>query len=178
MLHTRTGLITLVGIGFCASALAQDEAAFNVDLAECVGLDTEAARFACYEERVEAARTGSSAPAASDSAQRATAPATADSASATAESAPAGNVAARRAPVRPEEQEVDEIFSTITALREMLPNQWVITLDNGQVWQMNNAKRYPLRVGLDVRLYSTNWGPSYRLTALEHGGFVVVQQAL
>jgi hypothetical protein len=33
-------------------------------------------------------------------------------------------------------------------------------------------------VGLEVRLTSTRWGDSYRLTAPEHGGFVQVRRAL
>jgi hypothetical protein len=79
-------------------------------------------------------------------------------------------------PVGKEEFERHEIFATITALRELAPNTYAITLDNGQIWQMNAPRRYPLRVGLDVRLYSTRWGTSYRLTAPEHGSFVQVER--
>lgn len=70
-----------------------------------------------------------------------------------------------------------EFSGTITDLRETIPDRWVITLDNGQVWQMNQSKRYPLRVGLDVRVYPTRWGPSYRLSAPDHGGYVQVRRA-
>ena len=69
----------------------------------------------------------------------------------------------------------DEIFATVTALRETIPNTLVITLDNGQVWQQTQAKRYPLRVGSEVRLYSTRWGSSYRLTSPDRGSFITVR---
>ena len=70
----------------------------------------------------------------------------------------------------------NEIVATITALRERGPNAYLITLDNGQMWDQVRPEWYPLRPGQQVRLYPTNWGSSYRLSAIEHGGFIQVTQ--
>ena len=70
----------------------------------------------------------------------------------------------------------NEIRATITALRERGPNAWLITLDNGQMWDQVRPQWYPLRPGQQVRLYPTNWGSSYRLSALERGGYIQVTQ--
>jgi len=70
----------------------------------------------------------------------------------------------------------NEIHATITALRERGPNSWLITLDNGQMWDQVRPQWYPLRPGQQVRLYPTNWGSSYRLSALERGGYIQVTQ--
>lgn len=69
-----------------------------------------------------------------------------------------------------------EIFATVTALRETVPNTYVITLDNGQVWRQMRPKRYYIRTGQSVRLYSTHWGPSFRLTAEGVGGYIQVER--
>ncbi len=70
----------------------------------------------------------------------------------------------------------NEIHATITALRERGPNSWLITLDNGQMWDQVRPQWYPLRPGQQVRLYPTQWGSSYRLSALERGGYIQVTQ--
>ena len=70
----------------------------------------------------------------------------------------------------------NEIHATITALRQRGPNSWLITLDNGQMWDQVRPQWYPLRPGQQVRLYPTNWGSSYRLSALERGGYIQVTQ--
>jgi hypothetical protein len=165
----------LLGCGMMASSSAQNSDALNVDLAECVALESEEARFACYQERVDAALAHEDDGVAveSESAAAPSRPATPARRAAEPARAPAAATRANEAAV---EQEPEEILGTITALRERTPNTWVITLDNGQVWHMNRPKRYPLRVGQDVRLYQTGWGSSYRLTAPEHGSFVQVER--
>jgi len=57
-----------------------------------------------------------------------------------------------------------------------VPNTLLITLDNGQVWRQTQPEPYPLRVGHDVRLYSTNWGGAYRLTAANLHGNIQVER--
>jgi hypothetical protein len=151
----------LLGLSIVGNASGQDNDALNVDVSECVALESEVARFVCYEERVESARTQGSSPPATAPAQPGTTP---------------DNASAVRGSDQTDEPDAEEIFGTITALRETGPNIHVITLDNGQVWQMNQPRRYPLRVGLEVRLYSTRWGSSYRLTAPEHGSYVQVRR--
>ena len=64
----------------------------------------------------------------------------------------------------------------MTDLRETVPNSYVITLENGQVWRQMRAKWYPLRLGQRVRVHSTGWGDAYRLTIEETGGFIQVER--
>jgi len=162
----------ILATGLCANASAQDADALNVDLAQCVDLDTEQARFECYQERVDAALEHRD----SGTQESAAGPASRAAATSTAAAARPNEAARQTDTFRSNEFESEEIFSTITALQERLPNTWVITLENGQVWAMNQPRRYPLRVGLDVKLYSTQWGTSYRLTSPEHGSFVQVER--
>ena len=70
----------------------------------------------------------------------------------------------------------NEILATIADLRERQPNAWLITLDNGQMWDQVRPQWYPLTPGDEVRLYPTNWGSSYRLTRIDRGGYIQVQQ--
>lgn len=66
--------------------------------------------------------------------------------------------------------------ATVTAVREIEPDKLLITLDNGQIWRQNRAGRYPLRVGANVVLRPSRWGPSYRLTDPSVGGFIQVER--
>jgi hypothetical protein len=52
----------------------------------------------------------------------------------------------------------------------------MITLDNGQVWRQMQPKRYPLQPGYDVRIYSSRWGNSYRLSSPILNGFIQVER--
>ena len=65
-----------------------------------------------------------------------------------------------------------EWVGSVTALRQREPNQFVITLDSGEVWQQRGADRYPLRVGQKVRIYQTRFGT--RLQADGVNGFIHV----
>ncbi len=69
-----------------------------------------------------------------------------------------------------------EIVATVTELHETVPNTWLITLDNGQVWRQNTAQRFALRVGERVTLRATKWGASYRLSADTLSGFIQVER--
>lgn len=72
--------------------------------------------------------------------------------------------------------EAREFRATIAALRKRLPNQYVITLDNGQTWLQSPPEIYPLRVGDEVRLYPTRWGEAYRLSVAKLKGFIQVER--
>ena len=61
-----------------------------------------------------------------------------------------------------------------TELRQTVPNAYVITLDNGQVWRQAHPMPYPLRTGLVVRLRETTFG--YRLSAPELHGQINVER--
>lgn len=113
------------------------------------------------------------------------------------ESAPAEEAAADRqaqpAPARQAARERDarerdadapqstaetEIVATVAALSQRLPNQHVITLENGQVWRQRVPEQYPIRVGQQVRISSGRWGGGtrYRLEAENVGGFIQVDR--
>ena len=69
----------------------------------------------------------------------------------------------------------NEWVGTITALKLRAPNQYLITLDSGQVWSQQVAERYALRVGQRVRVYESKWGSSKRLEADGVKGFIQVE---
>jgi hypothetical protein len=148
-------------VGF-QPVLGQGSDTATADLTECVELESPEARFACYEARrsavLEERERAAAAPAPAEEAAETDA-GHADS------SAPTGADAKA------------EVLATITALRQTVPNSYVITLDNGQVWRQMQPKWYPLRVGHQVRIRSTQWGGSYRLSLVGMSGFIQVERA-
>lgn len=70
----------------------------------------------------------------------------------------------------------NELVDTVTNLDERIPNQWEITLASGQVWHQINSKRYRLREGMEVRIYPSPFGGSFRLTAANVNGFIQVRR--
>jgi hypothetical protein len=68
------------------------------------------------------------------------------------------------------------IVATVTALKETVPNAYLITLDNGQVWRQDVPQRYPLEAGQRVTLSRTKWGVAYRLSAEGLHGFIQVER--
>lgn len=192
-------------------AAAQSDSGLEVDVAECVEIESPAERFRCYESRVDSAlreqggEAGSAAGDASGRAAPASPPSPASPSAARAESsraAPSRGEAASRAAARAAVPEIDasespsvddfglrapreeaddakqqeELYGTIAALRETVPNSYLITLENGQVWRQMRPEFYPLREGHRVRIYSTRWGSSYRLTVEELKGFIQVER--
>lgn len=185
---------------------AQDTAtnSLTVDVGDCVNLKSRRARFACYEKHVDAAQrergaAGQVAQAASSRADLKPAEAAAPSAArrdAQASVAPLRERAAAATPAeaekatpkarvadqsvaaeKPQTKDASEIISTITALRPTVPNSYLITLANGQIWRQMRPERYELRVGQRVRLYSTpRWGSAYRLTVEKLKGFIQVER--
>lgn len=200
-MHTRgmagVGLLVAsLGIGLAGSraALAQEPGELEVDVAACVDLESDLERFACYERQVEAARGGDRAGTADDDAPagrdpQASAPEADGSSNASraaeASLAPEASQAAR-APRTGEDfgfrdfsdepERAPELHAVVAALREREPNQYLITLENGQMWRQMRPARYPLRAGHAVRIYPTGWGSSYRLTAEELNGYIQVER--
>ena len=73
--------------------------------------------------------------------------------------------------------ESDTFEGVITALRETVPNAWVVTLDNGQVWRQDYPERYRLQVGQPVRIArARGFGGGFRLTVAELGGSIQVER--
>jgi hypothetical protein len=105
-----------------------------------------------------------------------------------APAAPAGSPGAQASerPVRVENARVrrrespdasEEFEGVITALRETVPNAWVVTLDNGQVWRQDYPEPYRLQVGQSVQISeSRGFGRGYRLTVAALGGSIQVER--
>ncbi len=186
-------------------AAAETRESLEVDVSGCVELDSPEERFACYERSVEAAqreRSGASSPASRAAEPARTGAARSSGASidvsrsraAAAARGPASSQAAEEAAIvereitlrseadfgKPAREREDaarqEMLSTISALRETVPNTYLITLENGQVWRQMEAKRYRLQVGDSVRVYPSRWGSSYRLSVEGLNGFIQVER--
>jgi hypothetical protein len=156
-----TGLAAIYGVD---PVLAQqDSGPVTVEVSECLELESPDERLACFENRVDTARQeGSAAPPAEPSVTPAPNDADYDSADKTLDA--------------PSPADRPEIVGTIAGLRETVPNAYLITLENGQVWRQMRPKAYPLRAGDAVRIYPTNWGPAYRLTVEGIGSFIQVER--
>jgi hypothetical protein len=152
----RVALAVVIGCSVAPPyALAQEAASVTVEVGECVNLPSPEDRFACYERQVEAARI-SPTPV-------------------SPVSAPTASTETATAPAK-EAEGSQEIVATIAEARQTVPNKYVITLDNGQVWRQTYAERYPIRPGLKVKLRPSRWGGNFTLTAEEHGGFIQVER--
>jgi hypothetical protein len=189
-------LALVTGLLGIHAARAQGASGLTIDVGECVNLTAAEERLACYDRQAEAALRRRAEPdaAAAEAPPSGAGPAASATATAAA-SAPAIAAAARRpddppavdaqqrTSARPSSASAprepaagDEVIATITALRETVPNAYIITLDNGQVWRQAVPQRYPLRTGQRVRLHTTKWGTSYRLTADEVSSFIQVDR--
>lgn len=169
-------ILALAGSALVGSpaGFAQAAGDLSIQVGECVELRSAAERYACFERQVdealeeEAGTNDGGAPGGQGTQGDTPAPASETPNSATA---PPGASA-----VAEEDERPGQVVSTITALDERLPDQYVITLENGQAWRQMASKRYPLRVGQQVRVYPTHWGNSYRLVAGESKGFIQVER--
>jgi len=180
MTETAAALTAAIGIVLgIQAALAQGADSLTVDVGECVSLASPEERFACYERQVGAART---APAASPPDTRAAgsgpaAPASGPEPDSVTGARPAavGDAAPSAAPQAAATEPL-EFVATVTSLRQTVPNSYVITLDNGQVWRQSYAEWYPLRPGQTVRVRPSRWGGTFWLTADEANGFIQVKR--
>jgi hypothetical protein len=73
-------------------------------------------------------------------------------------------------------EESSSIVAVVTALKETVPNAYLITLDNGQVWRQSSPQRFSLETGQQVTLSRTKWGQAYRLSAEGLHGFLQVER--
>jgi len=68
------------------------------------------------------------------------------------------------------------ITGKVAALRETVPNSYLITLDNGQVWRQMRPKVFPIREGQQVEVYPTKWGTAFRLEVADLNGYIQVER--
>jgi len=74
------------------------------------------------------------------------------------------------------DKKANELIATVAELKELNRNRFIITLENGQVWEQMDTKRFILSEGDEVRIYATRWGNSFRLASLSHNGFIQVKR--
>lgn len=173
----------LAGFVAMRPALGQDSGRVTVDVERCIELGSDAERRECFAAEVDAVLEAQGATEANDrsgAAEDVEADRAADTGDETASERTrrARGQADERAAdaARKSEAAEDEYFGTITELRERAPNRYAIALDNGQIWEQVTGKRYPLRPGLEVRIYPSRWGESYRLSGEGTGGYIQVRR--
>lgn len=189
--HALAALTLGLGIIAGSTVLAQPEQSLMVDVGPCINIQSTLERFDCYESRVDAARnSGDSAattPARRESRETVipaprpeqTQQPTQQAGTSTRNNRAASDDSSFGLP-EPREQQREakqqELRSTISALRETVPNSHIITLENGQVWRQMRPERYRIQVGHDVRIYPSPFGSSFRLSADELRGFIQVER--
>ena len=70
----------------------------------------------------------------------------------------------------------NELIARVAEIKELGLNRFLITLENGQVWEQMETERFALAEGDAVRIYSTRWGGSFRLSSQSHKGFIQVKR--
>jgi hypothetical protein len=70
------------------------------------------------------------------------------------------------------------LYDRIAKVEEREPGRWLITLASGQRWYQSNSQRLRLRVGMDVRIYPSPLGGSFRMARNdgESTGFIQVSR--
>lgn len=166
----------LGGLGLQPTS-AQNSDAVTVDVAPCTHLESAEARLACFGARVDAVleQRGLTEERKDRAARRNDERSSRQEQRAERRAERGSNADPRLADAVEESGEA-EYTGTIVAIRERLPNAYVITLDNGQIWQQTEPKQYPLRPGAEVRLYPTRWGTYYRLHELGSGSHIQVRK--
>jgi hypothetical protein len=72
----------------------------------------------------------------------------------------------------------EELHDRITDLREREPGRWLVMLESGQVWYQTNSQRMRLRKGMEVRIYPSPLGGSFRMARVGGAdtGFIQVDR--
>lgn len=74
------------------------------------------------------------------------------------------------------EVEIEEQLDQIISLRKRGPGRWLITLESGQVWHQVNSKSFRLDEGMDIIIFPSPFGGSFRLKRDEMKGFIQVKR--
>jgi len=162
MNRTFVVLILAPLLGAACASLAREEQPPSLEA--CASERDDAKRLECYDRAARAA-PAKSAPAAPAEPAKSTSATPAASAAAESKAPGAtddpesrfgyrGDVAREEHDRRKAEQEqIKEITATITDLRTLPYGEWVITLDNGQVWvQKFPTKQFTVKVGDRVKI--------------------------
>lgn len=184
-----------LSLALLAPVTAAQAPSLVVDVGPCITLETAVERYTCYENQVDAVLSGGPGTQGStnSAAPRAAAPPR-DSGNANAGSQSTARSAARESVDNPDDfgfprevieqrrgeepqQPVTEVHSVIAELEQVIPHQYIITLENGQVWRQSRpAPNMRLQAGHHVRIYPTRWGDDMRMSVEELNGFVQVSR--
>jgi hypothetical protein len=150
-----------------------------MDASPCLDIVSPIERLACFEEQANAAQgRGTSIP------QVEPQPASSETLQEVAQEAesasmpPADNFESNfglpeeKVNEGKEKAQANELIARVANLKVLAPNRFLITLENGQVWEQMQTRRFALAEGDEVRIYPTRWGSSYRLSSLSHKGFI------
>lgn len=140
--------------------LAQNPTPVMIDVSSCLPLESTLERYDCYEKQVKS----NQAPSIKRSSITLTKPVVAKDEN------------FGFPPKEDSDKKITELTSTITALRQTVPNRYLIGLENGQIWRQMTSKRYPLQIGHQVRIYPSKWGSAYRLSVEKLSGFIQVER--
>lgn len=150
---------TLLVVGILMSGGWLMAQAQGGDLAECQDERSDAARLACYDRKMAESKSESDAAERSreetenSAPPAATTPTSAEPASNAAQVDEFGMSARVRQEDESEDAELDEIRATIVDIDTRRYGQRVITLDNGQVWVEESARKsVRLEPGDEVRI--------------------------
>jgi len=174
--------LTATALAAVSQLAAAQDSGVTIGVDKCLGLEKRDERLACFDAQVEAAKRAPAPPAAAASAPTAaaasSAPAAASGAPAAPASAPAAAAPASSSsfgePSKRRDDDAPDLVAKIAELRETVPNTYLITLDNGQVWRQTQSMAYPLRPGLDIRVRQSKFG--YRMSAPELRGQIPVER--
>jgi hypothetical protein len=174
-------VVLLVSVGCLVDAIgrAQPPSDLTIQVAECIALESTAERHACFDRQVEAALKDDANTVDAEAAPAGAVDAVAPPGGAKTEAAPApaGPAPASSATDTSETPPVPEpIVSSIAALSQLRPNQFLIELDNGQTWRQVTTQRYALRVGREVTISATRWGDTYRLQTADASDYIQVER--
>lgn len=196
--YAVAGLLSAVLMPFSLESFAQ-----GATLDDCQAIEDRLARYACYDSLegasgvvprpVRAARSGDTDRAGqeaedepslfgrifgrdSDEEEQQAEELAAISKSAEPTPDSFGKPQANTTRIVKDEDGKSELIGTVAALEQVGPSLWLVTLDGGQQWRQMVSKRYNLQVGQEVRIYSTRWGSSFRMSSRELGGYIQVQR--
>jgi hypothetical protein len=172
----RTDAITPTPTSVYAPAAQGTTPATSAPVAATASVTAAASAAASSASTATPAAAAVIAPAPTAPAAASSAAPPAPSPGATAQTGTSPGAARSNPPQRNAEPKPPEIVATVTELHETVPNAWLITLDNGQVWRQNVPQRFALKTGQQVTLRGSKWGASYRLSADTLGGFIQVEQ--
>jgi hypothetical protein len=153
-------------LAYLEATFAQESGHVTIDARRCREIESPDERLACLERQIDDAQSrGSTVPAAA-------VPAPSSQPSTPAPAVDVAKLPAEGAPTEKPGQ--TEWVGIITALKQREPNQYLITLDTGQMWLQRGSDRYMLRVGQRVRIEQTRFGT--RLQADGVNGYIHVER--